>query len=197
MRAVLVDKAAPANLFFGETEDPATAPSETLIRISAVSLNRGEVTRAQMVEAGFNPGWDLSGTVELPAADGTGPQAGARAVGFLPSGARAEPAAVPMNFLAELPENVSFEQAATLPIAGLTALYALEKGGVCSAAAYSVTGASGGARQSWCSSRVSPARAVVALVGCEEHKELMREAEPTRLPWAKVPGTLKLLARMT
>ncbi len=143
MRAVLVDKAAPANLSLGETEEPATAPSEALVRVSAISLNRGEVNRAQIAEPGSNPGWDLAGTIERPADDGTGPQTGARVVGFLPSGAWAELAAVPTNSLAELPGNVSFEQAATLPIAGLTALYALEKGGCLLDRYILVTGASG------------------------------------------------------
>jgi NADPH:quinone reductase len=57
------------------------------VRVSTISLNRGEVRRVQMAEDGFNPGWDLAGTIEQAAADGTGPRAGARVVGFLPSGA--------------------------------------------------------------------------------------------------------------
>jgi NADPH:quinone reductase-like Zn-dependent oxidoreductase len=159
MRAILVDKAAPANLSLGETEEPSAAPSEALVRVSAISLNRGEVNRAQIAEPGLNPGWDLAGTVERPAADGTGPQTGARIVGFLPSGAWAALAAVPTNSLAELPENVSFEQAATLPIAGLTALYALEKGGVLLGRSVLVTGASEGRDTSRSNSHVSLAPA--------------------------------------
>ncbi|MDQ4042503.1 MAG: alcohol dehydrogenase, partial [Actinomycetota bacterium] len=142
IRAVLVNEGAPANLSLGEIEEPSPAPSEALVRVSAISLNRGEVRRAQMAEPGFNPGWDLAGTVEKEAADGTGPPAGARVVGLLPSGAWAELAAVPTNSLAELPENVSFGQAATLPVAGLTALYTLEKGGGLLGRNVLVTGAS-------------------------------------------------------
>ncbi len=176
MRAVLVDKAAPANLSLGEAEEPTPAPSEALVRVSAISLNRGEVRRAQMAEPGFNPGWDLAGTVEQAAVDGTGPQAGARVVGFLPSGAWAELAAVPTRSLAELPENVSFAQAATLPVAGLTALYALEKGGGLLGRSVLVTGASGGAGHLAVQlARLSGAR-VVAFVRREEHEGLVREA---------------------
>ena len=51
--------------------------------------------------------------------------------------------AVPTDSLAELPEDVSFEQAATLPVAGLTALYVLEKGGGLVGKRVLVTGASG------------------------------------------------------
>ncbi|MEJ7873328.1 MAG: zinc-binding dehydrogenase [Rubrobacteraceae bacterium] len=146
------------------------------MRVVAISLNRGEVRRAQEAEPGFNPGWDLAGTVERPAADGTGPQAGARVVGFLPSGAWAELAAVPTNALAELPESVSFGQAATLPVAGLTALYTLEKGGGMLGRGVLVTGASGGAGHFAVQlARLSGAR-VVALIRREEHEELVREA---------------------
>lgn len=176
IRAVLVDKGAPANLSLGEIEEPSPAPSEALVRVSAISLNRGEVRRAQAAKPGFNPGWDLAGTVEKEAADGTRPPAGARVVGLLPSGAWAELAAVPTNSLSELPENVSFEQAATLPVAGLTALYTLEKGGGLLGRNVLVTGASGGAGHFGVQlARLSGAR-VVALVRREENEGLVREA---------------------
>jgi NADPH:quinone reductase len=176
MRAVLVDTRAPANLSLAEAEEPTPTPSEALVRVEAISLNRGEVRRAQTAEVGFNPGWDLAGTVERTAADGTGPRADARVVGLLPSGAWAELVAVPTNSLAELPESVSFELAATLPVAGLTALYALEKGGGLIGRSVLVTGASGGAGNFGIQlARLSGAR-VVALLRREEHEELAKEA---------------------
>lgn len=97
-------------------------------------------------------------------------------MGLLPSGAWAELAAVPTNSLAELPENVSFGQAATLPVAGLTALYTLEKGGGLLGRNVLVTGASGGAGHFGVQlARLSGAH-VVALVRREENEELVREA---------------------
>src|SRR5215210_9031088 len=113
MRAVVVDPEAVSRLSVAEVEEPEPVPPEALVRISAVSLNRGEVRRAEASEPGFRPGWDLAGTVERAAADGSGPQEGPRVGGFLPSGAWAELAAVPTNALAELPEGVSFEAALT------------------------------------------------------------------------------------
>jgi NADPH:quinone reductase-like Zn-dependent oxidoreductase len=47
-----------------------------------------------------------------------------------PSGAWAQLAAVSTEMLAQLPEAVSFKQASTIPVAGLTALRALEHGGL-------------------------------------------------------------------
>lgn len=177
MRAVVVDPSAPHRLALSEVDAPSQDSSEALVRVAAVSLNRGEVRRAMTAdEPGARPGWDLSGTVERAAADGTGPAEGARVVGFLPSGAWAELAAVPTNALAELPDGVSFEQASTLPIAGLTALYALEKGGGLVGKRVLVTGASGGAGLFALQlARLAGAR-VVALVRREEHTGLVREA---------------------
>jgi NADPH:quinone reductase-like Zn-dependent oxidoreductase len=76
-------------------------------------------------------GWDFAGVVEQAAADGSGPAHGTRVVGvnLLAPAAWAELVAVPTDALAELPQSVSFAQAASLPVAGLTALYALEHGG--------------------------------------------------------------------
>jgi NADPH2:quinone reductase len=174
MRAVVVDAESKARLTVAEVEKPQPGPSEALVRVAAVSLNRGEVRRAEAAEPGFRPGWDLAGTVERPAPDGPGE--GARVVGFLPSGAWGELVAVPANALAELPDGVSFEEAATLPVAGLTALYALDKGGNLLGKDVLITGASGGAGQFALQlARMAGAR-VVALVRRPEHVELAREA---------------------
>jgi NADPH:quinone reductase-like Zn-dependent oxidoreductase len=51
---------------------------------------------------------------------------------------------VPTNALAELPDKVTFSQAATFPVAGLTALLALGKGGPLLGHRVLVTGATGG-----------------------------------------------------
>jgi NADPH:quinone reductase-like Zn-dependent oxidoreductase len=157
-------------------EEPSPTPSEVLVRVETVSLNRGEVRRAESGEPGFRPGWDLAGTVERAAADGTGPQEGSRVVGFLPSGAWAELAAVPTDSLAGLPESVSFEEGSTLPVAGLTALYALEEGGNLLGRSVLVTGASGGAGQFGLQLARAAGAKVIALVRKEEHVALAEEA---------------------
>ncbi len=175
--AVVVNHNSPRRLVLSEVEAAEPNSSEALVRVTAISLNRGEVRRATTLdETGARPGWDLAGTIEQPSADGTGPSEGARVVGFLPSGAWAEQVAVPTNALAELPDGVSFEQASTLPVAGLTALYALEKGGGLVGKRVLVTGASGGAGLFALElARMSGAQ-VVALIRRDEHIELVREA---------------------
>jgi len=65
-------------------------------------------------------------------------------VGLVSSGAWAQFAAVPVSRLAPVPGPVSDPQAATLPTAGLTALRALEVGGLVLGKRMLVTGATGG-----------------------------------------------------
>ena len=137
MRAVLVDPAAPGHLALTEAPDPAPLSSQALVAVKAISLNLGEVKRARRSPPGTLLGWDVSGDVLKQAADGSGPAPGTRVVGVMNTGAWAAP----------LPDNVSYETAATLPVAGLTALYSLEQAGQLLGRRVLVTGASGGVGQ--------------------------------------------------
>ena len=144
-RAVVVDPQAAERLVIKPMPVRAPLPSQALVRVKAISLNLGEVRRAlTMAEAGWRPGWDLAGVIEQAAGDRSGPPMGTRVVGFVPAGAWAEAVVVPTNALAQLPDAVSFAQAATLPVAGLTAIYALEQNGALLGRRVLVTGASGG-----------------------------------------------------
>lgn len=143
MRA-LVSCTEPPHAELAEVDEPSPLPHEAVVSVSAVSLNRGEVRRLERMDPGTIAGWDLAGTVHRPAADGSGPQEGARVVGVKLAGAWAERVAISTEFLAELPDGISLEQAATLPVAGLTALRALEIGGFVLGKRVLVTGASGG-----------------------------------------------------
>ncbi len=177
MRAVLADPALPGRLALQEVAFPQVATSEALVRVGAISLNRGEVRRALTAEASWRPGWDLAGVVERAAEDGSGPKQGARVVGLLPSGAWAEVVAVPTTTLAELPTTVSLTQAATLPVAGLTALYTLEKGGSLLGRNVLVTGASCGAGHFAIQLAVyAGAQQVVGLVRQEQYVPFVRAA---------------------
>jgi NADPH2:quinone reductase len=143
MRA-LVASATPPHAEFAEVPDPQPDRGQALVEVRAFSLNRGETRRLASMEPGSATGWDLAGVVRAAAADGSGPPPGARVVGLVPPGAWAELAAVRTDVLAELPDDVSFEQAAALPVAGLTALRALEVGGFVVGKRVLITGASGG-----------------------------------------------------
>lgn len=175
-RAVVVDPSVPGRLAIQEVPAPTAAPNEAIVRVAAVSLNRGEVRGAMSAAMGTRPGWDLAGTVESAAADGTGPKAGARVVGFMNSGAWAERAVVPTSRLAELPAGVSFAQAATLPVAGLTALYALERGNGLVGRDVLVTGASGGVGLFAVELAALGGATVTGFTRQEQHAQAVRES---------------------
>jgi hypothetical protein len=126
--------AAPPHVELRDVPDPVPLGGEVLVRVRAVSLNRGEVLDLPGKARGTVAGWDLAGVTE----DGT------RVAGLLRSGAWAELAAVPVAMLAEIPDGVSDAQAAALPTAGLTALRSLELGGLLLGRRVLVTGATGG-----------------------------------------------------
>lgn len=145
MKAVVLQKSPDPVLVLSDVAGPVPGPGDALVRVEAFSLNLGEVRRGYtMAAAGWRPGWDFAGTVEKAAADGQGPKAGTRVVGFLEEAAWAERLAVPVRALAALPDVVSTVQAATLPVAGLTALFALERAGPLVGRRVLVSGASGG-----------------------------------------------------
>ena len=145
MKAIIVNKTAPLKLTFGELPDPQPLPNQTLIKVAAVSLNRGEIAyRPALLPDGSPLGWDFAGTVEQAARDGSGPQQGTRVVGIAPVNAFAEYVAAGTDQIAALPDAVSFEDAATLPVAALTAYHALWHGGLLLGERVLVTGATGG-----------------------------------------------------
>ena len=142
MLALVADRSTDSGVSLREAPDAQVGPSEALIEVRAVSLNRGEVRRLPARAEGTIPGWDVAGIVRQAGPDG--PREGARVVGLADEGGWAELAAVPTTRIAELPDDVSFEAASTLPVAGLTAIRALEIGGPLLGRRVLVTGAAGG-----------------------------------------------------
>ena len=127
-----------------EVPEPTAAPNEAIIQVHAFSLNRGELSLLANRPEGWRPGQDIAGVVLRSAADGSGPPAGTRVVGLVDQGGWSEQVAVPTTHLAALPDHVSFTTAATLPIAGLTALRTLRFGDFLLGKHVLITGAAGG-----------------------------------------------------
>ena len=80
---------------------------------------------------------------------------------------------MPPKDLAEIPEGVSDADAATLPVAGLTALYALERGEHLLASRVLITGASGGVGLFGVQLARLMGADIVAQVRRKDHTELM------------------------
>ena len=82
---------------------------------------------------------------------------------------------MPTNQLAELPDNVSFAQASTLPVAGLTALHSLYKGGFLVGKPVLVTGATGGTGEFTIQLAKLGGARVVALSRSPDRASFLRE----------------------
>jgi NADPH:quinone reductase-like Zn-dependent oxidoreductase len=130
-------------LRLAEVEDPRPHANEALVCVHATSLNRGELRLLTIRPDGWIPGQDVVGIVERAAADGTGPAVGARVVALVDEAGWAERVAVPTDRLTVIPDEVSFVSAATLPVAGTTALRVLRHGGDLASQQVLITGASG------------------------------------------------------
>ena len=64
MRAVVVDNAAAGKLVLRTLPAPQPGPSQALVRVAAISLNRGETRTALNGAAdGWRRGWDLAGVI--------------------------------------------------------------------------------------------------------------------------------------
>lgn len=176
IRTIVVDPAAPGRLAIKPVELRDPDRDEVAVRVTAISLNRGETRRAlQVAEPGWRPGWDFAGVVERIAADGSGPPAGARVVGILPSGAWAERVNCRSHALAVLPDAVTDAEAATLPVAGLTAWHALRQGGMLLGRQVLVDGASGGVGHLACQLAHAAGALVWGHVRRPEHEERVAE----------------------
>src|SRR5918997_6008022 len=141
-----------------EVPKPNPRAGEVFIRVCAASPNpwdwhfmRGLPYISRLAGAGLrkpkNPilGSDVAGQVEAVGAGVTQFHPGDEVVGFAGAGAFAEYVSVPEEFLGPKPANLTFEQAATIPLAGLTALQGLRDAGQIRAGQHVlIIGASGG-----------------------------------------------------
>jgi NADPH:quinone reductase-like Zn-dependent oxidoreductase len=127
-----------------EVPEPQPQRNEALVAVHAFSLNRGELRSIRNNGEGWIPGQDVAGVVLQQAADGSGPPVGSRVVALTDEFGWAQHVAVAGHRMAVLPENVSFAQAAALPVAGLTALRTLRHGAPLLGKRVLITGAAGG-----------------------------------------------------
>lgn len=135
MKAIVIDEYGSADrLHEAELEVPKIEADEVLVKIAATSINPIDwKARLGMLKPMFDwafpivLGWDLSGTITEVGKDvksfRVGDEVFARPDIYKDGkrGTYAEFAAVKEDKLALKPENVSFEEAAAIPLAGLTA----------------------------------------------------------------------------
>jgi NADPH:quinone reductase-like Zn-dependent oxidoreductase len=159
VKAVVYQKyGSPDVLQLEEVEKPALADDEVRVKIYAVSINaadwrrmKGEPTLARLLLGGFRKpkypilGSDIAGRVEAVGRSVTQFQPGDEVFAGIGVGGFAEYAAVRESRLLSKPAGISFEAAAAVPIAGVTALQALrDHGRIQAGQKVLINGASGG-----------------------------------------------------
>jgi NADPH:quinone reductase-like Zn-dependent oxidoreductase len=145
MHAVVIHEGGgPEVLQYEEVERPEPGDGEVLIRVRAASVNPTDWKERRSAEADKLPtilGHDVSGTVEVSRADDF--SEGDEVFGWAQSGGYAEFATA--STIARKPPGVTFEQAAAIPVAGITAWQALfEKAGLEAGQTALIAGAAGG-----------------------------------------------------
>ena len=139
-----------------DLEPPPVAPDGVLLRVRAAGVNPVDAKiRAGSLAGAFPyhfpvvPGWDAAGIVEAVGPAVTWFRPGDRVYGYcrrhdLQYGTYAEYTTVPEGFLAHLPRELSLEEGAAIPLAGLTAHQSLEIIGLRGGETLFVTGGAGG-----------------------------------------------------
>jgi NADPH:quinone reductase len=117
------------SLRVGELPDLGPAPGSALVRVEAAAVNFADslvvAGQYQMKpELPFAPGSEIAGTV-IDSGGIEGLSAGDRVCGFVGFGAMAELALVPANAVVRLPDAISFEVGACIPVAYGTSYHAL------------------------------------------------------------------------
>jgi len=158
MKAIVIEKyGSPDVLQFKEVERPTPNDNQVLVRVQAASANpldwhlmRGEPFIARLMGTGLlkpkssKVGADVAGRVEAVGKDVTQFKPGDEVFGTC-NGSFAEYACAREDRLALKPANVSFEEAAAIPVAATTALQGLRnKGQIQPGQKVLVNGASGG-----------------------------------------------------
>ncbi|WP_405431635.1 NAD(P)-dependent alcohol dehydrogenase [Micromonospora sp. NBC_00617] len=160
MKAIVQDRyGPPETLALADVATPTPAPGDVLVRVEAASLNaydwhamRGDPRMARLAMGRTRPrarirGRDFAGRVEAVGADVRQVRPGDAVFGDLgeANGAFAEYVCVPETMVAAMPANLTPQQAAALPLAGVTALMGLrDAGGVGPGHRVLINGASGG-----------------------------------------------------
>ncbi|MEU2788011.1 NADP-dependent oxidoreductase [Streptomyces sp. NPDC007100] len=157
MKAVIANSYGdPGQLHYADRPDPKVAPDSVLVRVKAAGVNpvdwkvlAGYLDPIMDVHFPLIPGWDVAGVVEALGDDATEFEVGDEVIGYVrkdavQQGTFAELVAAPVRTLARKPAALDWQQAAGLPLAGLTAYQALDRVGVTAGETVLVHAAAGG-----------------------------------------------------
>jgi NADPH:quinone reductase-like Zn-dependent oxidoreductase len=131
MKAILLNEAGGVeNLVYRDIDKPTLKKGEVLVKVKAIGINPADAkvrSSAEMITRFLGDtrpailGWDVSGEIVEKAEKTDEFEIGDSIFGLLSGRGYAEYVAVPANILAHKPVNISYEEAAVIPMAALTA----------------------------------------------------------------------------
>ena len=157
MRAITYSRYGGADVLeLTEQPTPKVGADTVLVRVRAASVNpvdwklrQGYLDAIMDVRFPVVPGWDVAGVVESVGLDTPELQVGDEVFGYVRKdwvhgGTFAEYVSAPVRTLARKPTTLSFEEAAAVPLAGLTAYQSIRRAGVTAGQTVLVHAAAGG-----------------------------------------------------
>ena len=157
MRAITYDQYGdPDNLALSDVPDPKVGPAEVLVRVRSASVNpvdwkvaAGGLDPLMNITFPAIPGWDVAGVVEQVGLDTPEFQPGDEVIAYarkdwVHGGTFAELVTVPVRAVARKPKALDWNQAAGLPLAGLSAYQLLSRLGLAKGETVLVHAAAGG-----------------------------------------------------
>jgi NADPH2:quinone reductase len=133
VRALLVEEfGGPRKLVLRSLPSPRPGDGEVLVAVAAIGVNFPDVLviggRYQFLPPRpFSPGKELAGTVVEAGAGVERLRPGDRVLAHVEHGAYRDSVVIAERLCSILPEDMSFEDAAVLPLCGLTAHFALKR----------------------------------------------------------------------
>ncbi len=132
MKAVVIDEfGGPEVLQYRDVPDPSLSPASVLVEVRAAGVNRGDLqVRAGEFAVEEQPlplivGWEVAGVAKAVGDLVQHVREGDRVVAMMPSGGYAELAAPIAQAVVPIPQSLSFEEAAGIPVVFMTAWFAL------------------------------------------------------------------------
>lgn len=125
MKAVLVNE-TNQDLYIGEVHDPTPKEGELLVKVKATAINRADLLQRK----GLYPpppgtssimGLEIAGVIEGVGRSVSGWKEGDRVYALLSGGGYAEKVVIPAEMAMKIPDGMTFEKAAAVPEAFLTA----------------------------------------------------------------------------
>jgi NADPH:quinone reductase-like Zn-dependent oxidoreductase len=209
MRAMVIDEWGGIDAIHeADLEPPPVAPDGVLVRVRAAGVNPVDTKvrggyMAEKLPCHFPLilGWDVAGVVEQAGPAVTAFKPGDEVYGYvrrhhLQFGTYAEYTTATDTYLAHKPGELSFEEAAALPLAGLTAHQALETMGVRGGETLFIGGGSGGVGHLAVQLAIARGAHVIATAS-ERNHDFLRElgAQPLDYAAGDVPARVREATR--